>query len=228
MLPTAPIGSLTRADRARDPGPLLADWLLQAVDEDTSLHPRLLRLADGHLVRLEVDRWAGPVTAADRTLLDRACGPVLDVGCGPGRLTAALHAEGTPVLGLDVLEPVPVLARTAGAPVHVGDVFAPLPDEGGWRTVVLADGNVGIGGDPARLLSRVRDLLTDDGVALVELHPGPAYTGQVRLEGLGCTTAWFPWALLDGPALAEAAEDAGLRVAERWTSAGRPFAALRP
>ena len=228
MLPTAPIGSGTRADEARDPGPLLADWLLQAVDRDTSLHPRLLRLADGRFVRLDVDRWAGPVTAADRTLLDRACGPVLDVGCGPGRLTAALHADGTPVLGLDVLATVPVLARSAGARVHVGDVFAPLPDEGAWRTVVLADGNVGIGGEPARLLARVRDLLADDGVALVELHPGPAYTGDVRLEALGCATAWFPWALVDGAALAEAAADAGLRVAERWTASGRPFAALRP
>lgn len=228
MLPTAPIGTGRHADEARDPGPLLARWLLQAVAQDTRLHPRLLRLADGRFVRVDVDRWAGPVTAADRTVLARACGPVLDVGCGPGRLTAALHADGTSVLGLDVLEPVPVLARTAGARVHVGDVFAPVPDEGGWRTVVLADGNVGIGGDPVRLLERVRALLADDGVALVELHPGAPYTGQVRLEGLGCTTAWFPWALVDGPTLTDAAADAGLRVAERWTAEGRPFAALRP
>ena len=89
-------------------------------------------------------------------------------------------------------------------------------------------GNVGIGGDPVRLLERVRALLADDGVALVELHPGAPYTGQVRLEGLGCTTAWFPWALVDGPTLTDAAADAGLRVAERWTAEGRPFAALRP
>ena len=31
---------------------------------------------------------------------------MLDVGCGPGRLTAALHRRGTTVLGLDVLAAV--------------------------------------------------------------------------------------------------------------------------
>ena len=228
MLPTAPIAPVEPAEKAHDPGRLLAGWLLQAVEQDTSLHPRLLRLGDGRLVPLDVDRWAGPVTAADRTLLDRATGPVLDLGCGPGRLTAALHLAGTPVLGVDVLAPVPVLARSAGAPVHVGDVFGPVPDEGSWRTVVLADGNVGIGGDPVRLLGRVRELLADDGYALVELHPGAGYTGEVRLEALGCTTAWFPWTLLDGPALPQVAAQAGLRVAERWSAQGRPFAALTP
>jgi SAM-dependent methyltransferase len=233
MLPTGPIGLRTPApapdtDTDTDPGVLLERWLLQAVEQDTSLHPRLLRLADGRLVPLEVDRWAGPVTDADLALLDRAAGPVLDVGCGPGRLTAALHNRGVPVLGLDVLEPVPVLARAAGAPVHVGDVFAPVPSEGSWRTVVVADGNVGIGGDPVRLLRRLRAVLADGGTVLVELHPGRSHApARVRLEGLGTTSAWFSWALLGPDALPGAAAAAGLAVQERWTAQGREFAALR-
>lgn len=210
------------------PGTLLADWLVRAVREDTRLQPRLLRLPDGSVLSLDVERWAGPLTAADRSLLDRARGPVLDVGCGPGRLTAALHADGVAVLGVDVLTEVPVLARAAGAPVHVADVLGPLPGEGRWRAVLLADGNVGIGGDPVRLLRRLRRLLTADGVVLAELHPGGGCRGEVRLECLGAASAWFPWALVGPGDVADVAAAAGLDVVERWTAQGRPFVALRP
>ncbi|HVM27808.1 MAG TPA: class I SAM-dependent methyltransferase [Mycobacteriales bacterium] len=212
---------------AADPGALLSDWMTGAVTGDTRLQPRLLRLADGHLLPLDVERWAGPASAADATLLERASGPVLDVGCGPGRLTAALHGAGVEVLGLDVLPAVPVLARRAGAPVHVGDVFAPLPREDGWRTVLLADGNLGIGGDPARLLRRLAELLAPDGVVLAELHPGSGERrGRVRLEALGSASTWFPWSLVAPDAVPALAERSGLAVVEQWSAGGRPFAAL--
>ncbi|MDP9436574.1 MAG: class I SAM-dependent methyltransferase [Actinomycetota bacterium] len=144
-----------------DPGDVLSRWFAAAAEGD--LRPWMLRLSDGEMVALEVARWAGPVTEADETMLRRTHGPVLDVGCGPGRLTAALHARGVDVLGVELLPEVPVLARQAGAPLHVGDVFGPLPDTAGWRTVLLADGNVGIGGDVARMLRRVRALLEPGG-----------------------------------------------------------------
>ena len=35
------------------------------------------------------------------------------------------------------------------------NVFDALPGEGRWRTALLADGNIGIGGDPAALLRRL-------------------------------------------------------------------------
>ena len=212
---------------AARPARVLTGWMLGAVREDTRLQPRLLRLADGGLLALDVARWAGPVTEADRSLLGRARGPVLDVGCGPGRLTAALHASGHEVLGVDVLPAVPVLARRAGAAVHVGDVFDPLPGEGSWGSVLLADGNLGIGGVPVRLLRRCADLLRADGVVLVEMQPGAGERRvTARLEGLGTTSAWFPWALVGADAVAAVAARAGLHVTERWTCEGREFAAL--
>jgi hypothetical protein len=110
--------------------------------------------------------------------------------------------------------------------VHAADLFQPLPREGTWRTVLLADGNVGIGGDAVRLLRRVRELLAPGGVVLCELHPGAGRTGPVRLEGLGCSSAWFRWALLGPDAVAATAARAGLHVVEQWTAGGRPFAAL--
>ena len=76
-------------------------------------------------------------------------------------------------------------------------VFDQVPGAGSWECAVLADGNIGIGGDPARLLRRVRELLTPHGRLLVELD-GPG-TGlrleQVRLENAdGNVGEWFAWA----------------------------------
>ncbi len=191
--------------------------------------PRHLRLADGRVLALPVARWAGPVDTADETLLQRVGGPVLDVGCGPGRLTAALHRRGADVLGLELGPDIPVLARAAGAPLLLGDVFGAVPRAGEWESVLLADGNIGIGGDAVRLLGRLRPLLAPGGRVLCELHPGVgASTGPVRLEALGCTSAWFPWTLLALAELPVAAAAAGFAVAESWAADGRDFASLAP
>jgi SAM-dependent methyltransferase len=218
---------------------VLASWLHEAATTwtrgaDAGVESRLLRFEDGRVLPLAVHRWAGPVTDGDQTMLDRVRGPVLDVGCGPGRLTAALHLLGHDVLGLDVVDEIPVLARRAGAPLALGDVFGRVPREGEWRTVLLADGNIGIGGDPVRLLQRVRALLTPDGCVVVELQPaadlpdGPS-SGRVRLETTGPrrgVSGWFPWALLAPDGLPPVAAAAGLRVGERWRGEGREFATL--
>ena len=226
MLPmTRPAAGLARP-QAPDPADLLTAWLSTAVEGD--LEPRLLRLADGRLVPLPVARWSGPVSIADESLLERASGPVLDVGCGPGRLTAALHARGVDVLGLELLPEVPVLVQEARAPLLLGDVFGPVSRGGQWGSVLLADGNIGIGGDTVRLLRRVRDLLAPHGRVLCELFPeaDELASGPVRLEGLGAASAWFPWALVGPGGLAAAARAARLTVAESWACDSRTFAAL--
>lgn len=212
---------------AADPPPatVLEAALLRAMRG----HPvaAALRLPDGRSIPLPVQRWAAPADAADRTMLARAAGPVLDLGCGPGRLTAALHASGVEVLGVEVLAAVPELARRCGAPLHVGDLFHPLPDEGRWRTVLLADGNVGIGADVVRLLRRVEQLLAPDGVLLCEVQPvGDARCAPVRLEHGGRASSWFRWGLVGPAGVAAAAARAGLRVAEQWSLDGRAFVAL--
>lgn len=213
--------------RGLDPARLLATWVAETSGGTDDLRPRLLRLSNGHLVALDVARWSGPVDAADESLLARASGAVLDVGCGPGRLTAALHARGVDVLGVELVPELPVLARAAGAPLLVGDVFDEVPRAGEWDSVLLADGNVGIGGDAAVLLARTAELVHPTGRVLVELSTvADPPAGPVRLEGLGATSAWFRWALLGRASLPVVAAAAGLAVQDSWSVQGRMFAAL--
>lgn len=221
-----PAPGTDRHDEGADPSEVLTGWLAE-VGTAGDLQPRLLRLADGRLLTLPVARWAGPVDDADETMLRRCAGPVLDVGCGPGRLTAALHEQGCDVLGLEIVDDIPVLVRDAGAPLLLGDVFGPVPRAGQWQTVLLADGNIGIGGDVPRLLGRLEELLAPAGCLVCELQPGavPA-PGPVRLEALGGASEWFPWTLMGMMGLPAAASAAGLTVAESWSAGGRDFASL--
>lgn len=185
--------------------------------------------ADGTRSPLHVDHWLH-VRPGDVSLVDHCTGPTLDVGSGPGRLTVALAERGIPALGIDVTPYAVQIARTAGALTLLRDVFGRVPGTGRWMTVLLADGNIGIGGDPVALLRRVSELLTPLGRALVEVQPpGTALRGeQVRLRHGGQTSPWFPWAYVGADQIAEIAVNAGLTAAETWSAHGRWFTSLRP
>lgn len=174
-----------------------------------------------------VGRWFRDV-AGDTSLLDRCVPPVLDIGSGPGRLTVALAGRGLTALGIDVAGPAVDMTRRAGAAALRRDVFAAVPGEGRWRTALLADGNIGIGGDPVALLRRVTELLHPCGRALVELEPPGRATrrARVRLRRGDRYGDWFDWAYAGVDDIAALAAAAGLSAAETWTSAGRWFAYL--
>ncbi|WSK90885.1 class I SAM-dependent methyltransferase [Streptomyces sp. NBC_01278] len=195
----------------------------------TGRGPLFLRRSDGWLLPLEVERWcAGPDTA-DATVLARCRGPVLDVGCGPGRLVAALARLGHTALGVDVTpEAVARTVRTGGSAL-CRSVFDPLPREGRWGTVLLIDGNIGIGGDPGALLRRAAGLAAPGGSLLVEVAPVDVDERvEVHVEdGHGGRGAPFPWARLGARALRTEAADAGWTRAVSWHAAGRTFVELR-
>jgi SAM-dependent methyltransferase len=173
-------------------------------------------------------RWLGPVDAGDRSLLSRVRGTALDVGCGPGRLVAELVRGGCQALGVDISGQAVRLARRAGAAVLRRSVFDPLPGEGQWDSVLLADGNVGIGGDPHHLLRRCREMVAPGGRVLVELDaPGTGLVcTRIRLERGRQVTSWFDWASLGADAVDGTAAQAGLGVADRWRHEDRWFAEL--
>src|SRR5205085_797765 len=152
------------------------------------------------------------------------------VGCGPGRLVLGLARRGEVALGVDPAPAACALARNRGAAVLQRSVFDPLPGQGRWRTVLLADGNIGIGGDPARLLRRCRELLAPGGRLHVELAaPGtPSWSGTARISAGGPASEPFGWAVLAVGDLPAPAAAAGLRVLDTWTEADRWFATLTP
>jgi SAM-dependent methyltransferase len=193
---------------------------------------RLVR-DDGRSVPVDPARWRAAADADDAWLLDRCTGPVLDLGCGPGRLVAALADRGVPALGVDSSPVARVLCRRRGVPMVRRDLFGPLPGEGSWAHVLLADGNIGIGGEPARLLVRAAALLASGGTVLVETAPEPdeLWSGTVR----PCTPATdgprapggVPWACVGARALRTLARPADLApTACSRTAGGRSFVEL--
>ncbi|WP_327167364.1 class I SAM-dependent methyltransferase [Streptomyces subrutilus] len=191
--------------------------------------PLFLRRGDGWLLPLEVERWCADADPADGTVLARCTGPVLDVGCGPGRLVAALARLGHPALGVDVTPAAVERTVGAGGSALCRSVFDPLPREGGWGTVLLIDGNIGIGGDPARLLRRAARLAAPGGSLLVEVA-GADVDERVEVhvdDGRGGHGAPFWWSRLGADALRTAAQDTGWAPYTAWRSAGRHFVHLR-
>jgi SAM-dependent methyltransferase len=188
-----------------------------------------LELATGERISLSTERWRALPDPGDELLLSSCVGPTLDIGCGPGRLTAALTERGVAALGMDVSAVAVRLTVEAGAPAVRRDVFDRRPGDGGWRHALLVDGNIGIGGDPVRLLGRVRELLCAGGSALVEVDPPGigVRSGRVRVatdDGAGAR--WFDWAWLGADAVAATASRAGLRAGWLREAGGRWFTEL--
>ena len=206
-------------------------------------YARALKAADSRVLYLEelhgdeslssssmdFARWNGAADRVDVSLLTSVKGPVLDVGCGPARMVRAAVAMRLEVLGLDVSPTAVELGRAAGLPMHEGSVFDSVPAEGEWHTVLLVDGNIGIGGDVAHLLERCGQLVAADGELVVEVHPDPArdhrYTGRL-VDIHGAYSESFPWAEVGLRGVTRGASDVGLTLRQAWSAGGRSFCRL--
>jgi SAM-dependent methyltransferase len=182
----------------------------------------------GAVIPLLVDRWTATPTAEEMVVLDRANAPVIDVGCGPGRHVAELAARGRIALGIDISAAATATATESGATVLRRSVFSRLPREGHWRTALLIDGNIGIGGDAARLLRRLRQVLAPGGTVLAEVDPPgcPTIVEAVRVERGADVGPWFPWARVSMDGVDSIAAAAGLIRTWEHEEAGRWFVQL--
>ena len=176
-----------------------------------------LRVRNGTALPLPLDRYVGPADATDQRLLRDLRGPVLDVGCGPGRHLHALAAAGVFALGVDLSPAAVELATGQGARAVVASIFDELPGSGRWRSALLLDGNIGIGGAPGRLLARIGMLLHEHGELLLELGAPDEPTGSmlVRIETDHGVSSWFPWARVSVRDVDRVAQSARFRVRDR-------------
>lgn len=191
-----------------------------------------IRYDDGSVHGLAVRSWLGSKrrsdSSFDRAVVDLCDGPTIDLGCGPGRLVADLVRRGIPALGVDQSATAVTLARRRGAPALHRDVFDPLPGAGRWSTVLLADGNVGLGGDPLRVLLRAGELLRSGGRCVVEFDPDTegVVTRWVRLESSRTIGPWFRWANVGLDGARTLCDDVGLAVSAVQPVNGRILATL--
>ncbi|MDQ3752951.1 MAG: methyltransferase domain-containing protein [Actinomycetota bacterium] len=183
---------------------------------------------DGRLEPLAFERWLAAASHEDLEVLELATAPVLDVGCGPGRHAAALARSGVAVLGIDVAPSAVRLARCQGACVLQRSVFDRVPGTGRWSTLLLLDGNIGIGADPAALLMRARELLSPYGRVLMEVARPSQESCNLTLclQVFGMPAERLPWAQVGARDVDRLASESGFKTRRVWASGERWFAWL--
>jgi SAM-dependent methyltransferase len=170
-------------------------------------------------------RWRRGLSPVDLWLDSQCRGRVLEVGCGPGRLISAVGPLG---LGVDSSPLAVAEVHARGGRAVCQSIFEPLPDESRYGTLIVADGSVGIGGDPIRLFVRLGQLLSPSGTAWVEFEEPNTTTriDRIRIRSpRGDTSAWFDWSVISISDL-WLVELAGLRAGPPISCDGRHFAAL--
>lgn len=168
-------------------------------------------------VHFQVQDWCAAASRSEVALLRTSRGPVLDAGCGPGRMLAAAADLGLKAVGVDASSAAVGQARARGAVALNRSVFDALPHEGHWGTALLLDGNIGIGGDVAALLRRMAQLVTANGSVLVEVDPlhSMDLSYPAVLQGPdGRTSSAFPWSRVGSTALADYADASGWHIAK--------------
>ncbi|WP_426975699.1 class I SAM-dependent methyltransferase [Pseudarthrobacter sp. O4] len=182
-------------------------------------------------VEFDVSSWCEDASLMERSLLHSLQGPILDVGCGPGRLLAAARSLGLQAVGIDTSAEAVRWARGRGDRALEQSVFAAVPQSGHWQTVLLLDGNIGIGGSITSLLRRCRQLIAPSGTLLVEVEADEdldtAYPAVLEDE-LGNRSEPFSWARTGGAGLVSRAQSAGWTVSAIQHRQGRVFYRLSP
>ena len=188
-----------------------------------------VRFDDGSLSPLPVNRYVAVADPLDHDLLAGLAGPVLDVGCGPGRHLHALASAGVFALGVDISPAAVALARRGGGRAVVADVFGRVPAAGRWANALLLDGNIGIGGEPQRLMARLGELVMPGGAILVEVEPpGQESTSRLaRIEADEHVSGWFAWARVSAAEIGILARCVNLSAEAVWSCQNRWFARLR-
>jgi glycosyltransferase A (GT-A) superfamily protein (DUF2064 family)/SAM-dependent methyltransferase len=184
---------------------------------------------DDQPLPLEVSRWAGAADEIDMLVVARCEPPVIDLGCGPGRMVQALTESGRAALGVDMSAVAVAMSMARGGPALRRRIDEPLPAEGRWGTALLMDTNVGLGGDVAALLARCTRLVVPGGLIICEVDKVSERheVHSVVLNTEHATSPPLAWSRIGTSALIKLAKSLDLLLLEEWTSGDRAFVALR-
>ncbi len=185
--------------------------------------------SDTDALDFDVARWSSEADAVDLMVVSRCEPPVVDLGCGPGRMVVALNRSGRSALGVDMSAAAVGTSMSRGGPALRRRITERLPGEGRWGTALLVDSNVGMGGDVEALLRRCIDLIGAGGLIICEVDevPDRHEVHQVVLTSGGMTSQPLPWGRVGARALVRVAIGLDLLVAEEWSAGGRVFVTLR-
>jgi uncharacterized protein len=170
----------------------------------------------------------------DRWLLERvareAVGPVLDVGCGPGHVTAFLAGHGARVSGLD-LSPAMIAvarARVPGCEFAVGDLRALPHASGSLGAVVAMYSLVHLPrAEVAAAVAELARVLAPGGLLLAAVHAGDE---TLHPDALWDIAIDLDWNFVAPELLFDAVAAAGLAPVERlvrWPYDGAEHASRR-
>jgi len=178
---------------------------------------------------LDITRWSGEADDVDLMVVSRCEPPVVDLGCGPGRMVVALNRSGRSALGVDMSAAAVGASMSRGGLALHRRIDDPLPGEGRWGTALLVDSNVGMGGDLDALLRRCSDLVGPGGLIICEVdpHDDRDEVHAVVLTSDGWRSAPLSWGRIGARTLVRVASVLDLLVTEEWSAGGRVFVNLR-
>lgn len=158
--------------------------------------------------------------SAERKMMRKIKGPVLDLGAGAGRHTLYLQSRGIPVVAVETSPLAVEACRLQGVENILQGEFTDceLPKDQQFASVLLMGNNLGMVGTPERakdFFQKLAEITTEDATIFAEsLNPAvmasldddfAQYQKKNRLEGKWdgqlqlriryrtCTTPWFSW-----------------------------------
>lgn len=153
--------------------------------------------------------------AALRLFAEEVRGPVADVGCGPGIITALLDGLGVDAFGIDLSPAMIALARQnhPGLRFEVGSMTEPLPGQVGgiiawWSLIHVPDELVPV------VFGHFHQALQPNGLLQLGFHVGDE--SRLKTQGYGGHPMRVHVHLRRPERVAEWLKDAGFTVEAQW------------